>query len=66
MTVKYILSKDIVALTTDNILTEIPAGAVVEGPAMSAVTELVNIIYNGQVMRIFPADLKDAGRIDAG
>ena len=52
-------------MTTDNILTEIPAGGVVEGPAMLGTKGIVNVTYKGQVMRVFAVDLQDAGRIDA-
>ena len=63
MTIKYILFKSLMALPGDNVVTEIPAGAVVEGPATLGVTSVVEVTYSGQVMRVVALDLEDCGKI---
>jgi len=66
VTIEYILFKSIVALSSDHVVTEIPAGAVVEAPAMLVKTGIVEVMYKGHAMRVFALDLEDGGRIDSG
>ena len=66
MTIEYTLFKTIVALSSDHGVTHIPAGAVVEAPATFGKKGMVEVIYNGHIMKMFALDLLDGGRIDSG
>ena len=64
MTIEYILLTSIVALSGDHVVTDIPAGAVVEGPATPGKTGSVEVTYKGHVMRVFALDLQESGKIE--
>ena len=63
MTIEYTLLRSIVALSGGNVVTLIPAGAVVEGPATFGKTGSVEVTYMGHVMRVLVLDLQEGGRI---
>jgi hypothetical protein len=66
VTIEYTLFKSIVALSSDRGVTHIPAGAVVEAPAMFGGTGIVKVIYQGHVLRMLALDLQDGGEIYSG
>jgi len=66
VTIEYTLLESIVALSSDRSVTHIPAGAVVEAPATFGKRGMVEVIYQGHVLKVFALDLRDAGRIDSG
>jgi hypothetical protein len=66
VTIEYTLCKSIVALSSDQGVTHIPAGAVVEAPAAWGKTRMVEVFYKGHVLRMFSLDLQDGGRIYSG
>jgi hypothetical protein len=63
VTIEYTLSRSIVALSGSNVVTLIPASAVVEGPATFGKTGSVDVTYKGHVMRVLALDLQEGGRI---
>ena len=62
VTSEYTLLRRIVALSSDHVVTQIPAGEVVEGPATPGMTGIVEITYKGHIMRVFALDLQEGGR----
>jgi hypothetical protein len=63
VTIEYTLLRSIVALSGGNVVTLIPAGAVVEGPVAFGKTGSVEVTYMGHVMRVLVLDLQERGRI---
>ena len=64
--VKYILSQSMVAMTSNNLVTGIPAGAEVEAPAMLVAKGTVAIWYNNQQMTVLALGLLDSAKIVPG
>jgi hypothetical protein len=64
--VKYILYQSVAAQTSDRTITEIPAGAVVEAPAMLVAKGTVQIRYKNRQMTVLAMDLLDSARIVPG
>jgi hypothetical protein len=64
--VKYILYQSVAAQTSDRIITEIPAGALVEAPAMLVAKGTVAIWYNNQQMTVLALGLLDSAKIVPG
>lgn len=63
MTSEYTLFESIVALSRDVGVTHIPAGAIVEAPTTFGKTGIVEVIYQGHVLKVFALDLRDGGKI---
>ena len=66
MIVNYILSENIVALTNDNIVTEIPAGSVVDASSMLVAKGTIKIRYKNRQMTVLAMDLLDTAKIVPG
>jgi hypothetical protein len=63
MTVSYILWRSIIALASDQTITGIPVGAVVEAQAALVSTGAVDVICEGHRLRVLALDLLDSGTL---
>lgn len=63
MLTRYIVWDKLVALGKDDTLIEIPAGAVVEAPAMLVARGTVVVRHQDRLMTVLALDLLDSARV---